>query len=180
MSRFNESVIAWFPLAIAVSGLCLFVLVAAQQIYRQSLNDPQIQIAEDAARLIGSGVAPKMLVPSGAAIDIDASLAPWIVIYDAAGVSLASTALLHNVVPSMPDGVLAYARAHGENRVTWQPEPGVRQAIVVVKAGKYGFVVAGRNMREVERRESGLVVMTMTAWAVVLAATLGASLFIRI
>ena len=39
----------------------------------------------------------------------------------------------------------------GEDRLTWQPEPGVRSATVVVhyQGAQAGFVMAGRSLREV-------------------------------
>ena len=42
--------VSWLPLAVASTGMCLLVYATVQQNYRQSLNDPQIQMAEDAAK----------------------------------------------------------------------------------------------------------------------------------
>ena len=44
-------------------------------------------------------------------------------------------------------------RQKGQDRVTWQPEAGVRMATVVVSFD-HGFVMAGRSLTEVEKRES--------------------------
>lgn len=166
--------VAWLPLGIAITGMCLLVYATVQQNYRQSLNDPQIQLAEDTARIVAAGVPASVLIADGGKIDIDASLSPWLVMYDAQGAPLASSALLNNTVPQIPAGVFDTARAKGENRITWQPEPGVREAIVVVAAGEKGFAVAGRNMREVEARESSLSLFVFAAWAAIMLATLAA------
>jgi len=174
MRTIPSNVAAWLPLGIAVTGVCLLVYAAVQQEYRQSLNDPQIQLAEDAARVVAAGVPASSLIAGGGKIDMDASLSPWLALYDAQGAPLASSALLNNAVPQIPAGVLDTARSRGENRISWQPEPGVRQAIVVVKAGDKGFAVAGRNMREVEARESNLGFMTLLAWLVIMLTTLAA------
>ncbi len=42
----------------------------------------------------------------------------------------------------------------GEDRITWQPEPGIRSAVVVVHytGATPGYVMAGRSLREVEWR----------------------------
>lgn len=174
MRTIPSNIAAWLPLGIAITGMCLFVYAAIQQNYRQSLNDPQVQLAEDAARVVAAGVPATSLIPDGGKIDMDASLSPWLALYDAQGAPLASSALLNNTVPQIPAGVLDTARAKGENRISWQPEPGVREAIVVVKAGDKGFAVAGRNMREVEARESSLGFMALVAWLVTMLATLAA------
>jgi hypothetical protein len=74
-------------------------------------------------------------------------------VFDPQGTVLASSARLHGAIPVLPGGVLAHARATGEHRLSWQPEPGIREAIVVVSArkGQLGYVVAGRSLRETER-----------------------------
>jgi hypothetical protein len=50
------------------------------------------------------------------------------------------------------------------NRLTWQPEPGVRQALVVIPAGDY-FVVAGRSLAYIEEQESALTKRALIGWA---------------
>ena len=76
----------------------------------------------------------------------------------------------------MPSGVFDYTRQNKEDRVSWQPETGVRIAAVVVAYGgaQPGFVLAGRSLREVEARESQIEQITGIAWL----ATLGFSLMI--
>jgi hypothetical protein len=105
-----------------------------------------------------------------------ASFAP--AIYDAAGQPLESSAELGGLPPRPPSGVFDYARLHGENRVTWQPEPGTRIALVVKPMpGISGwFIAAGRNMREVEKRESYLAGTVGLAAGAALLLSLGAAL----
>ena len=63
-----------------------------------------------------------------------------------------------------------YVRQHGQERVSWQPVlgnlRGVRIASVVqrVNGAQPGFVLAGRNMREVEAREDQVAHMAGLAW----------------
>jgi len=164
----------WLPLALAITLLSGLVYAAVQQDMRQGANDPQIQMAEDAARVLSRGESPASL-PFGAPVDIASSPAPFMIVFDDAGRPLASSALLHGAVPSLPPGVLAFAKAYGEDRVTWQPEPDVRQAMVVApytSIASSGFVAAGRSLREVERRERRLTEQVFLAWMITLGSTL--------
>jgi len=163
----------WLPLAVAITLLCGLVYVVVQQNYRLSLNDPQIQMAEDVAHQLASGVAPTSLVPSST-IDIAQSLAPYIVVYDDALKPLAFSGTLDGLPPQPPQGVFDAARAHGEDRLSWQPRAMVRSAIVVVRVNDPhgGFVLAGRSMHEVEDRESQLEYTVGIAWLCTLIVTL--------
>ncbi len=173
--------VAWLPLAVAITGLCLLVYATVQQNYRQSLNDPQIQMAEDTAAALDRGVSYQELVAKSQ-IDIAHSLAPWLAIYDSEKKPLASSGILDGEAPLPPAGVFEAAQTSqspkgggpiGENRISWQPRLGVRSAIVVVWVPETKqFVVAGRSMREVEDREGRLSAFVFLAWVVLLGATL--------
>ena len=150
MSWFLRTIKAWAPLALASIGLTFLVYLVFQQAGRMGANDPQIQMAEDAAARLEGGASPAEVVPADT-VEISTSLAPFVVVFDPGGAVLASSAELHGAAPALPDGVLAYAQTHGEDRITWQPEPGVRMAAVVVPYPG-GAVLAGRPLREVESR----------------------------
>ena len=115
-------------------------------------NDPQIQMAEDAASALMPGANVESVVPS-AKVEIADSLAPFLIVFDKSGKVLASSASFHGAVPAYPAGVLDYVPQKGQDRVTWQPEAGVRMATVVGPI-RNGFVMAGRSLTEVEKRES--------------------------
>ncbi len=167
----------WLPIAVAVTGLALLAYGATQQTLRQTFNDPQIQFAEDTARVVALGANPAKLIPAGAKTDIASSLSLWLAVYDAEGAPVASTGLLDNAVPQVPQGVLA-AASGGENRVTWQPAPGVRQAIVVVRAGDKGYAISGRNMREMEAQTDHIGVLVLAGWLVIMSASFAAQLIV--
>ncbi|MDE2213388.1 MAG: hypothetical protein KGJ34_02565 [Patescibacteria group bacterium] len=183
----------WIPLAIAVTGLCLLVYTSVQQNYRQSLNDPQIQMAEDAAAMLEEGASVSSVVPQGT-VDIAQSLAPWISVYTASGTPAASSGLLGGSLPLFPQGVFdtsswgaliighhLNAAPENENRFSWQPQDNVREAVVLVyysSSKGSGYVAAGRNMREVEDRESTLSQLVFLAWIAILAATFLAYFFL--
>jgi uncharacterized protein YacL len=59
----------------------------------------------------------------------------------------------------------------GENRITWQPREGVRIAAVIVSY-QNGFVLAGRNLREVEIRETQVTQFAGLAWILAIIASL--------
>jgi hypothetical protein len=173
MRIFFEIIKKWLPLAIATAGLCALVYLTVQQSLRMGANDPQIQMAEDAASSLNTGASVETVVPS-TKVEIADSLAPFVIVFDNSGKVLASSATLHGVVPAYPAGVLDYVRQKGQDRVTWQPEAGVRIAAVVVAFGgaQPGFVLAGRSLREVEIRESQVEQITGIAWLVTLAVSL--------
>ncbi|MFA7309903.1 MAG: hypothetical protein WC050_03295 [Candidatus Paceibacterota bacterium] len=167
----------WLPIAVAVTGVCGLTYVTVQQSYRQSLNDPQIQMAEDAVQKILSGATPASITGKES-VNISQSLAPFLIIYDAKLKPLASSGKLDDAAPVPPAGVFANAAVHGEDRVTWQPQPSTRiAAVVAIVPGEKGYVLAGRNMREVEAREWALESAVGIAWIVILAATLFAVWF---
>jgi hypothetical protein len=147
----------WLPLAFSFTLLAGLVYVTVQQNFRQDANDPQIQMAEDAAMQSQDGAQAQTVVGTGK-VDMARSLTPFLIVYDATGQLLASSAQLNGAVPALPPGVLDSARASGEDRLTWQPQEGVRVAAVVTPFGgsRPGFVLAGRSLREVEERESRL------------------------
>ncbi|HTR19118.1 MAG TPA: hypothetical protein VMH91_04060 [Candidatus Paceibacterota bacterium] len=186
MNFLARTFVSWLPLGIAVTLLCALVYGTVQQNYRQSLNDPQIQMAEDTAAQLAGGSAPEQIVSAPAEIDLANSLAPWVAIYSATGTPLVSSGELNGDMPAVPQGVFAAAKASQgkdtaepyEDRVTWQAGAGVRQAIVVVWVPRTGqYVASGRNMFEVEDREGRLSFMVSVVWAGTMVATFIAQAF---
>jgi hypothetical protein len=163
-------IMKWLPLAIATAGLCGLGYLTVQQSLRMGANDPQIQMAEDAASALDGGASLDTIVPA-TGVELAASLAPFIIVFDDSGNILASSATLYGSIPVYPSGVLDYTRIHGEDRVTWQPENGVRMATVVVRYDK-GFVLAGRSLREVEIRVDNIGKISGLALLVIWSATL--------
>ncbi len=163
----------WLPIAAVTTALCGLVYASVQQTLRHSANDPQIQMAEDTADALARGEPVASWVPS-TRVDVAKSPAPFTVVLDERGSVVASSGLLHGRVPVVPSGVLGYVKQHGEDRVTWQPEAGVRIATVVVGYGgeNPGFVVVGRSLREIEARILQVGGFALAAWLMTLAASL--------
>jgi hypothetical protein len=173
MQRMKNITRSWLPLACIITALCGLVYLVAQQALRQEANDPQIQMAEDAADILSAGGTVESLLPVGQ-IDMSRSIAPFVVVFDESGTPVASSALLHGEIPNLPAGVFDYVRKNGEDRITWQPEPNVRMAIVVVNTSgsQAGFIMAGRSLREVEIRVDQLSKITGIVWLLTILASL--------
>ena len=115
----------------------------ARQAIQQPANHPQAEMAQAAAARLNSGASPAGVVPASK-VDIAASSDPYLIVVDGQGSVLASSATLNGAAVVPPSGVFDYTKAHGEDRVTWQPTADVRSWIVV-DAFQGGFVVAGRS-----------------------------------
>lgn len=165
--------------ALVLSGIATILALALyaipQQVLRHGANDPQIQMATDLAAFLNShgvtsGVHQRALQKDDAIVDMNQSLAPFLIVYNDAGQPLDSTGQLDGKIPTPPAGVFDYVRRHGEERVSWQPilgsVRGVRVAAVVERVGgaQPGFVLAGRSLREVEAREEQVRKMAGLAW----------------
>ncbi len=173
----SRAVAIFLPVAVLATLCCGLVYVAVQQDLRMGANDPQLQLAEDAARALDAGVQASSLVGS-TKVDVAVSLAPFVAIYDASGAVLATDGRLDGGDPIPPLGVLDAARQDPPNRVTWQPREGIRVATVTVP-WRGGTVMAGRSLSEVERQEDNILLLAAAAWLVMLAslavASVGAS-----
>ena len=175
-------------LAALATGLGLALHVIPMQVLRLSANDPQIALADDLVAQLERGIAPAAAVPA-ATIDMARSLSPFVIVYDDQGHPLASQAQLNGTVPAPPAGVFDQVRLRGAERLSWQPvlgrEGGVRIATVLqrVNGAHPGFVLAGRNMREVEAREQVVQKLAGMTWlgmmGVILVGTLAFGLYTR-
>lgn len=175
----------WLPLAIASTIVLLTVYAAVQQDMRTGANDPQVELAQDGAAALENGIAPASLI-GGARVDMHASLAPFVIVYDESGNVLASSGYLNGQVPVLPKGVFDNAM-NATDRITWQPASTTRIAAIVKHFGgpsasprqavststtaastpsgahMSGFIAAGRNLREIESRENQLLLMVSAA-----------------
>src|SRR5512138_450126 len=109
MSRMLTVVRTWLPFAVVVTAFCGLTYVTVQQSLRQGANDPQIQMAEDAAAALGKGAASEQVVPEER-VEIPVSLAPVLVVYDTGGKPVAGSGLLDSKLPDYPLGALEAAK----------------------------------------------------------------------
>ncbi len=170
MSKFKSIFKVWLPFAVTITAFCALTYATVQQSYRQNANDPQIQRAQDSADAIVDGKDINLIIPLEK-VSVAKSLAPFLIIYDRDGKVIASSVTLDAKTPDFPNGVLDSTKELGENRITWQPRDGVRIAAVIVSY-EDGYVLAGRNLREVEVREDQLATFAGITWLLALLATL--------
>ena len=165
----------FLPIALLISILAGFPYLAIRQALRAEANDPQIQMAEDLADVLLKGQSAADMKASGSLADMEQTLSPFIIIYDEMGKSLFSTIQLNGSTPTPPSDVLNAAKNPGDHRLTWAPKPNIHIAAVIVHFGGShpGFVLAGRSLREVEKRETTLGEEFLLTWliALIVAAT---------
>ncbi|MBX4209554.1 hypothetical protein KW799_02605, partial [Candidatus Parcubacteria bacterium] len=133
------------------------------------------QIAGDMASLLNAGAQPDAVfadIDKLRKVDVATSLSPFVAVYDEAGKVLASSGALGGKALSLPQGVFAYADKVDEDRVTLEPEKGVRIASVIRKfdqtaygKGK-GYVVSGKSLREVEDRIGKIGFLAALGWMI--------------
>jgi hypothetical protein len=165
-------------LLVAVPAAAAFTLAASaletigQGNLRSGANVPQIQVAQQAARLLAQG-APPGSVAKGPIVNLGTSLGVHLSVFDENGRVLASTAVLDGRTPVPPAGVLRTARAR-DDLVTWQPRPDVRVAAVATRwsgpAGR-GTIVVGRSLKVVEQREGRLLRRIALWWLLAMVTT---------
>jgi hypothetical protein len=158
----------FLPLAVAATLLSGLVAVVAQQALRTGADSPQLGLAEDAARALDAGSMPAA-VTGPVSVDIGRSLVPFLAVFDDGGHTLSTSGRLDGADPAPPIGVLEHAAAGAPNRVTWQPRDGLRLATVTVRWSG-GTVMAGRSLREVERRVDASQQLVALGWAATLIA----------
>jgi len=160
------------PAAVAVSVAAGAGYGVGQNLLRSGGNEPQFQIAQDAAAELTAGADPAA-VASGPQVDLATSLAVEVTVLDDDGAVLASTGRLDGAPVRPPSGALDAARTHEPNVVTWQPRHDVRLAAVIAAYGspRTGTVVVARSLRVVEEQESRLLALVALGWVGGLVAT---------
>ncbi len=164
-----------------VSALALMTYVVGQQVMRHEANDPQVQLASDAAAEMANGATAQSVVPAHT-IDVAESLSPFVIVYDDAGNPIASSGKLHGTAPRPPAGLFNAVRGGNRALVTWRPEPGVRIASVTYhfSGAQSGFVLAGRSLHETEIRTATLFKLVALGWAVLMGVLLvGTAVLLR-
>lgn len=148
-----------------VTVILLLIYAAVQQTHRTHANDPQIQMARDISLHLKQGKIIEPIFPVDS-IDISKSLGVFAVLYDDHSKPVRSSGFLNGNMPQLPAGVFDFVRSHGEEAITWQPQPGVRMAMVVasVQSPNVSFVAVGRSLKEVEVREGNLLSMLLVGW----------------
>jgi len=161
------TMVSTFSKLAIIAVVMLLIYASVQQTYRSNANDPQLQMARDISTNLAAGKSIENIFPKDS-IDISRSLSAFVVLYDKKNVPVRSSGFLNGRVPQLPQGVFDFAKSHGEDVITWQPQRNARMAMVVVdvQSADIGFVAAGRSLNEVETRESNLVKMVFLCWVI--------------
>ncbi|XAS71220.1 hypothetical protein VUN82_19355 [Micrococcaceae bacterium Sec5.1] len=152
-----QRVIGWLAAAIIVTLIFGSAYVTLQQLGRRAANDAPTAAAAARVEAIGSPA------PSTPPLELNPDSGVFVIVYGADNKPMSGTAALHGSFPVLPDGVLEAARRTGSDAVTWQPEPGLRMAVVARPAGEQ-VVVAGQSLKPVEDRNWMVLIFLSTAW----------------
>jgi hypothetical protein len=161
MKQTIKTFVSCLPLFCAI--VCIFgvAYLAMQQYIRLSANEIPMQYAEDTRNQLIHNTGISDIFKSVPKIELGKSLSPFIIICDSNTAPQASTCSLNGRCPVPPKGAFITAQQRDQNRITWQPEPGIRNAIVILPFsmnGQHGYVLAGHSLRETEDRERFLQV----------------------
>ncbi len=160
----------WIPSAIMITLLCGISYTAVQQSLRTSADDPQVQITQDMSDLVATAPDPTAVINSAVKkkIDISKTLAIWGMIFDDSGKMLVSSGQLDGKELTIPKGVFDSTKKYGEDRFTFQPQKGVRHAVVMRHFGgsKPGFLMTARSLQAIEAREDTILQVVVFGWIV--------------
>ena len=146
-----KKVVTWLGIVLTLIIIFATIEVATQQSERTGANYPQIQIAEDAVASLNSGTKPTALTTGH--VDMNTSLAPFMVVYSKSGQPISGNGYLDGKLPKAPIGILKDAEGKDYHWVSWQPQNGVRIASVTAAANNY-YVLSGRSLKQVELNEN--------------------------
>ena len=165
MTMRTSNILTHVAAAAIVTIITGVIYATVQQTYRSGANDPQLQIAGDISnKLKTGGIIGKWFNED--TVEISQSLSVFNTLYNDKNEPVVSTGVLNGKLPFLPKGVFDLAKKKGENVFTWQPQNGVRVAVILksISSSSYSFVAVGRSLYEVERREENLRWMILISW----------------
>lgn len=161
--------------------IALFVWTAAIAALYGAMQHLNRSLADDAPRALASSVMSSAAADGGGMpheppVDIALSREPFFIVYSAGGLPVEGDGFVNGHLARVPEGVLAHARAEGIDRVTWEPQRGLRFATVAVRDGA-NVIVAGQSLAATEDRIAGLGILLLVGWiGVALVLAVGATL----
>ena len=136
---------------------------------RNGADRQPLRLAAAAAGQLASGSPPGGVLPP--VINMATNPAPFVIVFDARHHVLASSGHLNGRTPGLPAGVLAWVAAHGQDRITWQPGPGLREASVIEPYGGLhpGFILAAQSLQGISGQQRSLTRSIACLWLAALA-----------
>lgn len=147
----------WLTAAVIITLIFGSSYAAFQQLGRRAANAAPAAAAAAKAQLIG----PETLMAPRLELTPDSGV--FVIVYGSDNKAESGTVTLHGSLPDLPAGVLQTARDSGSDAVTWQPEPGLRMAVVArPAAGK--VIVAGQSLAPYEDRDRIVLTVLAAGW----------------
>jgi hypothetical protein len=123
-----------------------------------------LQLVARAAGQLTTGSPPGSVLPP--VINMASNPAPFVIVYDPQHHVLASSGRLGGRTPALPAGVLVWVASHGQERITWQPAPGLREAAIIEPyLGPHpGFVLAAQSLQTISAQQRSLTWSVACIW----------------
>jgi hypothetical protein len=175
IERWHALLIWLMPMVVAtiVFGT---IYVVTQQLDRLSANDAPLRLASQVAAELREGQSAT--IDAQPHVDLERSLAPFVVVENEQGVATAGSGFLRNTLVSLPTGVLSSAAKSGQDDVTWQPEQNLRFATVTLKVGDQ-FVSAGASLAPSDGRQGTFQLLVGFGWLLALLVIGGTRFWLR-
>lgn len=152
-----QKISGWVAAAVIITIVFATTYLTLQHVGRQAANDAPAAAA--AAQLQQIGSDPE----AGPRLELTKDSGAFLIVYGADNHPIYTTVTLHGAAPNLPIGVLDTTRAAGSDAVTWQPEPGLRMAVVTRQiAGK--VVVAGQSLAPFENTDKWTQLILAAGW----------------
>ena len=152
-----QRVIGWLAAAVIITLIFGSTYVTMQQLGRRSANAAPTAAA---AAQVQSNASQ---IPTAPRLELTPDSGVFLIVYGADDKPVAGTVTLHGSLPVLPAGVLQAARTYGSDAVTWQPEPGLRMAVVARPAGGQ-VVVAGQSLTPYEDTDRMVQLFLGAGW----------------
>lgn len=148
-------VIAYLRYAAVFTLSILALYITTQQVLRLEANTQIAMMVQDiASQDIMSQIQPGSTIDYSRSVDVSKIASPFVIIADNTMHIVESSISVKGSEPTLSSGVFEYAKMKGENRLTWQPMQGVREALIVkyVSSASGGwYAIAGQSLQETEK-----------------------------
>jgi hypothetical protein len=171
-----HALVRWLMPIVVMTILFGTIYVVTQQLDRSQANDTPLRLASQVAAELREGQGST--VDAQPHVDLSRSLAPFVVVENAQGISTSGSGFLEGALVSLPTGVLSSAAQSGRDDVTWQPGRGLRFATVTLKVGDQ-FVSAGQSLAPSEDRLGTFQLLIGFGWLASMVVIAGCWLWLR-
>ncbi|AIE61275.1 hypothetical protein [Bacillus methanolicus] len=152
----------WIITMFFITFTCALTFLVAQQSLRLGADSLPAQLAKDTAIQLQKGRNAQDSIPPQK-VDASKSYDGFVMIYDKNKNLVATSGMFDTKKPAYPKGALDYVSKKGENRITWQPQNGLRFATVAIKSNNY-YIVGARSLHETEIIINKITQIVFYAW----------------